>query len=160
MAVDGVRRFGLSLVFGLLVHCTSSPPSPSDDAGPADTASEAGSDAGVDPCAARTDAGCAGCTFGAGGVNCGWCMRDNTCRSGQANISLDGTCTGPDWRWTPGTCVALRSCTDATTCSSCIDRGNCGWCASTGQCLLGLLQGPQEGSCPAADWRWLSETCR
>lgn len=145
-------------------RCTSAESPSARDAG-ADTAVSDGpgdagpGDAGPDPCAPLTDGGCRGCTLGAAGVNCGWCARDNTCKRGVASISLDGTCTGPDWRWTPGTCVTLNPCRDATDCASCIARGNCGWCAGSNQCLTGIQEGPDEGMCPAAQWTWQAVRC-
>lgn len=118
----------------------------------------------VDPCAAR--ASCGGCTPVNG---CGWCFGTNRCVSGDPSGSLDRTCTGPRWAWTPTQCTPDAGttppidrpdpCASVSDCTTCRNTAGCGWCGNVARCFSGTTFGPDNNACDLVAWRWGEGTC-
>lgn len=107
--------------------------------------------AAVTACGACTDLG-----------PCGWCTRTNSCLSGNAGGSDDGTCTDTDWDFFGDTCSGTPPpdpCAGATACGACTLRDSCGWCASSSRCLQGDETGSTDGTCTGSGWDFLGDHC-
>jgi hypothetical protein len=167
-------------------QCMAPPPPPPVDAGSdandtdAATAIDAGAvdtDASVvvvDACEAFTD--CASCTAQ---PRCGFCGDGVGCRTGTGGGPNDGSCSATRWAWISTSCgavtstavdaggsvntdasvVAVDACEAFTDCGSCTAQSACGFCGDGVGCRTGTGSGPNDGSCSATRWAWISNRC-